>query len=215
SDRPLNTNAEVTSPDGRMFTQSDSIGVDWEDLDATILVAGNETFLCASDKHIGSVEYTSSLTSSTSDNAESGEGKSCRATETRSRRSRREQKHELEEMRRQASVLNGELLRLYQIKENEKAVFNAAQTANFWLWKSVAMQQRHERALAEEEQRELTVTAQIQATYIRILNEIIQKQEDASFTNRTSDDYHRNQCFESDMLESFIQELDSFDYVAD
>ncbi|KAG6946962.1 hypothetical protein JG688_00015753 [Phytophthora aleatoria] len=53
--------------------------------------------------------------------------------------------------------------------------FDATRTPTFWFWKSVAIRQRQERLVAEEEQRVLTITAQVQATYIRTLTGIVRK----------------------------------------
>ncbi|KAF1787533.1 hypothetical protein GQ600_5228 [Phytophthora cactorum] len=160
-----------------MFKQSETVkhfSLALEDL-------GTTTFLQMLKLLVSDV--IESLTSSTSENDEISKKRKIRqATEAGRRRVyRRIQKHEREELRRQTRALNEELSRVRQLQEKEEATFDAAQTPTFWLWKSVATRQRRVRLLAEDEHRALTITAQLQATYIRSLCGIVRKREDDSF----------------------------------
>ncbi|KAG1712088.1 hypothetical protein DVH05_009327 [Phytophthora capsici] len=139
-----------------------------------------------------------------------------RATEANRRQIyRRMQKRAREELRRQVVDLNEELVRLRHSKGTEVAQFNAAQTPTFWFWKAVATQQRHERSLAEEEQRALTVSVDAQATYIRTLANIARISENDSSALTGQDQavngHKKQRCgvSETELFNAFIQYLDT------
>ncbi|KAF4032803.1 hypothetical protein GN244_ATG15313 [Phytophthora infestans] len=200
-----------------MFMQSEnaaSVNFAWEDLDAAVLLADAESLLMyIGDKSSGELASSDNIKhlTSSSDNAEVGKRKIRRAADARKRQVyRRVRKSERQELRRQFSILSEELSRLRQTKEDEKTAFDAAQTSGFWFWQANAIQQRQERLLAEDEQRALTVTAQVQATYIRKLSEIVRKRGDLT-TDGIPIDSDLNECFqpkEDDVFEGHIQELD-------
>ncbi|ETL88124.1 hypothetical protein F441_13291 [Phytophthora nicotianae CJ01A1] len=190
-----------------------------EDLDATILLADADALLGFDDEEqlklvlreeILDDADIESLTSGASENDEISKRKIRKATEAGRRRVyRRVQKREREELRRQARVLKEELSCVRQLKEKEKAMFDAAQTPIFWFWRSVASRLRRERLQAEEEQRALMISVQVQTAYIRNLRGVIRKRESESSVQGCPN--NKKQCIEKnerERLEAFIQELD-------
>ncbi|KAF1779839.1 hypothetical protein GQ600_13856 [Phytophthora cactorum] len=92
------------------------------------------------------------------------------ATEAGRRRVyRRIQKHEREELRRQTRALNEELSR------KKRGHIRRRTNANLLVMEICRDSATSRRLLAEDEHRALTITAQLQATYIRSLCGIVRK----------------------------------------
>ncbi|KAK1935810.1 hypothetical protein P3T76_010504 [Phytophthora citrophthora] len=128
---------------------------------------------------------------------------------------RRMQKRTRQELRSQIAALNEELARLRDAKESKKALFNATQTSTLWFWKSVATRQRHERSLAEEEQRALTMSVHSQAAYIQTLTKVAGMPEKTPLALTEEDQgvigHKEQRCgpSETKLFHAFIQHLDA------
>ncbi|KAG1712097.1 hypothetical protein DVH05_009336 [Phytophthora capsici] len=184
-----------------------------DDFDATILL--EDTLLVEELRPLSAISTSDDqgeeeLTTNNKTN------KPRRATEVSRRQMyRRMQKRAREELRRQVVDLNEELVRLRHSKQADAAQFNDAQTSTFRFWKAVATQQRHERSLAEEEQRALTVSVDAQATYIRTLANIarISENDSSALTGQdqavNGNKKQRYGVSETELFNAFIQYLDT------
>ncbi|KAG1691828.1 hypothetical protein DVH05_026203 [Phytophthora capsici] len=189
-----------------MLSSPYDLPLDFDDLDATILLEDAEALL-AEELHPRSPISTSDDQDAEELASINKHNKPRRANEIKRRQiCRRREKRGREELRRQVVELNDELVRLRHSKETEITRFNAAQTPTFWFWKAVAIQQRHERSLAEEERRALTVSAHTQATYIRTLATVMRTQQDQAVRGVEKQRYGVS---EPQLFDTLIQALDT------